>query len=171
MASSFNHVTYQQLPSSPSSSSQPGMSSITKKDPELEEILDDQLTSTSLEQEPVKATFFVYVLVFCVCVGGFLFGYDTGGMSLLMSLLHRKKKKTLLTLDYSLTTHLVISGALQPIQDEFGLDTVKKELVVGATTFGAIFGGFFAGMVSYSVTPGLQSDSSNQCIFLSTLGI
>lgn len=26
-----------------------------------------------------KATPFVYMLVMCVCVGGFLFGYDTGG--------------------------------------------------------------------------------------------
>ncbi|KAI8339918.1 general substrate transporter [Chlamydoabsidia padenii] len=93
------------------------MSSTKKKDPELdEEILDDPLPS--FDQEPAKATFFVYILVFCVCVGGFLFGYDTG----------------------------VISGALQPIQDEFHLSTVDKELIVGATTFGAIFGGFFAGM-------------------------
>lgn len=91
MASSFNHVTYQPLPSSPSSSSQADMSSIKKKDPELEEILDDQLPSASFEHEPAKATFFVYVLVFCVCVGGFLFGYDTGGMSLLMDFLLRRK--------------------------------------------------------------------------------
>lgn len=26
-----------------------------------------------------KPTVFVYYLVFCVCIGGFLFGYDTGG--------------------------------------------------------------------------------------------
>ncbi|OAD76287.1 hypothetical protein PHYBLDRAFT_97609, partial [Phycomyces blakesleeanus NRRL 1555(-)] len=68
----------------------------------------------------VKASFFTYMLVMCVCVGGFLFGYDTG----------------------------VISGALQPLQEKFGLSTVQKELVVGATTLGAIFGGFFAGLLS-----------------------
>ncbi|KAI9259355.1 general substrate transporter [Sporodiniella umbellata] len=72
-----------------------------------------------LEREG-KATFFVYVLVVCVCIGGFLFGYDTG----------------------------VISGALVLIQDEFNLTSVQKELVVGATTFGAVFGGFFAGLLT-----------------------
>lgn len=30
-------------------------------------------------EKEAKATFFVYMLVVCVCVGGFLFGYDTGG--------------------------------------------------------------------------------------------
>ena len=43
---------------------------------------------------------------------------------------------------------IVISGALSPITQEFGLSTVQQELVVGAGTFGAIFGGFFAGLVS-----------------------
>lgn len=44
---------------------------------------------------------------------------------------------------------LVISGALSPITQEFNLTTVQQELVVGAGTFGSIFGGFFAGLVSY----------------------
>ncbi|KAL0090295.1 general substrate transporter [Phycomyces blakesleeanus] len=76
--------------------------------------------SSSADVPHVKASFFTYMLVMCVCVGGFLFGYDTG----------------------------VISGALQPLQEKFGLSTVQKELVVGATTLGAIFGGFFAGLLS-----------------------
>lgn len=45
--------------------------------------------------------------------------------------------------------YIVISGALSPITQEFGLTTVQQELVVGAGTFGAIFGGFFAGLVKY----------------------
>lgn len=44
---------------------------------------------------------------------------------------------------------IVISGALVFIKDEFGLSKAQRELVVGATTFGAIFGGFFAGLVSF----------------------
>ncbi|KAI8048432.1 general substrate transporter [Thamnidium elegans] len=76
----------------------------------------------SSEEVPVsieKGTFFVYYLVFCVCIGGFLFGFDTG----------------------------VISGALQPMQKDFFMSTRQKELVVSATTFGAIFSGFFAGLL------------------------
>ncbi|KAI8056359.1 general substrate transporter [Thamnidium elegans] len=67
-----------------------------------------------------KASPFVYLLVICVCVGGFLFGYDTG----------------------------VISGAMTLLHDEFEMTNTMKELVVGGTTFGAIFGGFGAGVVS-----------------------
>ncbi|KAI7854843.1 general substrate transporter [Circinella umbellata] len=66
------------------------------------------------------ASLYTYILVTCICVGGFLFGYDTG----------------------------VISGALQPLQDDFHMTTIDKELVVGGTTFGAIFGGFFTGLLS-----------------------
>ncbi|KAJ2960039.1 hypothetical protein NQZ79_g4569 [Umbelopsis isabellina] len=40
----------------------------------------------------------------------------------------------------------VISGALQPIKDEFDLNDTTSEIVVGATTLGAIFGGLFAGI-------------------------
>ncbi|KAI8076704.1 general substrate transporter [Gilbertella persicaria] len=66
-----------------------------------------------------KASPFVYTLVVCVCIGGFLFGYDTG----------------------------VISGALTLLQQDFNMSSVQKELVVGGTTFGAIFGGFFSGII------------------------
>ncbi|KAI7867955.1 general substrate transporter [Spinellus fusiger] len=82
---------------------------------ELRESIQSQ--ETTLEHTHI--TRFTYILVICVCVGGFLFGYDTG----------------------------VISGALQPLQDTFQLNTVQKELVVGGTTLGAIFGGFFCGMI------------------------
>ena len=47
---------------------------------------------------------------------------------------------------------IVISGALVFIKDEFDLSNTQRELVVGATTFGAIFGGFFAGLVSFFFT-------------------
>ncbi|RKP07164.1 hypothetical protein THASP1DRAFT_17465 [Thamnocephalis sphaerospora] len=53
-------------------------------------------------------------------IGGFLFGYDTG----------------------------IISGAMLFIQEEFALDTLQVEFVVGATTLGAIFGGLGAGFLS-----------------------
>ncbi|CAO3610498.1 unnamed protein product [Cunninghamella echinulata] len=61
-----------------------------------------------------------YSIAAFATVGGLLFGYDTG----------------------------VISGVLKPIQDEFNLSTEEKELVVGALTFGAIFGAIFAGICS-----------------------
>ncbi|RCH93849.1 myo-inositol transporter, partial [Rhizopus azygosporus] len=82
------------------------------------EVFDPHEEHLDNSEKETKATFFVYMLVVCVCVGGFLFGYDTG----------------------------VISGALVFIKDEFDLSNTQRELVVGATTFGAIFGGFFAGL-------------------------
>lgn len=48
----------------------------------------------------------------------------------------------------NLPIFVVISGALTLLHDEFDMTSVEKELVVGATTFGAIFGGFGAGIVS-----------------------
>ncbi|KAI8877626.1 general substrate transporter [Backusella circina FSU 941] len=91
----------------------------TEKPSNSSEIFDAHEEVSDESEFTGKPTLFVYVLVFCVCVGGFLFGYDTG----------------------------VISGALTLLQQDFHMTNVQKELVVGATTFGAIFGGFFSGLI------------------------
>ncbi|KAI8142196.1 hypothetical protein BJV82DRAFT_669859 [Fennellomyces sp. T-0311] len=71
-------------------------------------------------EESQGLTRYVYILVLSACIGGFLFGYDTG----------------------------VISGALQPLSQDFTLDTGQKEIVVGGTTVGAIGGGLLAGLAA-----------------------
>ncbi|KAJ2339363.1 hypothetical protein GGH92_006754, partial [Coemansia sp. RSA 2673] len=60
---------------------------------------------------------FVYFVVFCITIGGLLFGYDTG----------------------------VISGALVVIKDDWHLTNTQQEFIVGGTTLGAIVGGLFSG--------------------------
>jgi SP family myo-inositol transporter-like MFS transporter 13 len=61
---------------------------------------------------------FVYVLTALSCIGGFLFGYDTG----------------------------VISGALVLIEEDFVMSDFQKELVVGITVGGAMLSAFAAGI-------------------------
>jgi SP family myo-inositol transporter-like MFS transporter 13 len=68
------------------------------------------------------ANFFLYYFTILSCIGGFLFGYDTG----------------------------VISGALILISDEFDLTNTQKELVVSMTVAGALVGAIFAGSFSDS---------------------
>ncbi|KAI9471964.1 MAG: general substrate transporter [Benjaminiella poitrasii] len=85
-----------------------------------EEIFEPHEENSDTSELTGRASPFVYTLVVCVCIGGFLAGYDTG----------------------------VISGALTLLHDEFNMSNVKKELIVGGTTFGAIFGGFFSGLLS-----------------------
>ncbi|KAJ1898079.1 hypothetical protein LPJ66_002977 [Kickxella alabastrina] len=60
---------------------------------------------------------FVFFVVFCITIGGLLFGYDTG----------------------------VISGALVVLKDEWNLSSTQQEFIVGGTTLGAIVGGLFSG--------------------------
>lgn len=56
----------------------------------------------------------------------------------------------------------VISGALTLLQQDFNMSNTEKELVVGGTTFGAIFGGFFSGLVSLYYVFGKQDLTLNQ---------
>ena len=59
----------------------------------------------------------LYLLTLLGCIGGLLFGYDTG----------------------------IISGALPLISDDFELDTVDKEFLVSLTVIGAFVGSVCAG--------------------------
>ena len=63
---------------------------------------------------------FSFLLAASACIGGFLFGYDTG----------------------------VISGALLLIDDDFNLDDTEKELVVSITIAGAFLAASLAGWLS-----------------------
>ncbi|KAG0289042.1 myo-inositol transporter [Dissophora globulifera] len=72
------------------------------------------------ETEDSSPSRFLYLLIVCLAIGGFLFGYDTG----------------------------VIAGALLPIKEEFGLTSQQQEFIVGGTTLGAILGGLLAGALS-----------------------
>ncbi|KAH7036488.1 hypothetical protein BKA57DRAFT_486646 [Linnemannia elongata] len=74
----------------------------------------------AMSEEDSSPSKFLYLLITCLAIGGFLFGYDTG----------------------------VIAGALLPIKEEFGLSSQQQEFVVGGTTLGAIIGGLLAGALS-----------------------
>ncbi|KAI8056162.1 major facilitator superfamily domain-containing protein [Syncephalis plumigaleata] len=72
------------------------------------------------ETDQLPVSWYVLFISTLAAIGGFLFGYDTG----------------------------VISGAMLFIEEEFHLSVLQVELIVGATTLGAIFGGFSAGFLS-----------------------
>ncbi|KAI1320553.1 myo-inositol transporter [Mortierella claussenii] len=87
------------------------------KDPVHRLVSEDEVTAEGEDSSPSR---FLYLLITCLAIGGFLFGYDTG----------------------------VIAGALLPIKEEFGLSSQEQEFVVGGTTLGAIIGGLLAGALS-----------------------
>ncbi|KAI9270618.1 hypothetical protein BDA99DRAFT_433894 [Phascolomyces articulosus] len=95
-------------------------STTTTPDNSIANLINNNTNETSLLLEPSiqHLTGYVYLLVLSACIGGFLFGYDTG----------------------------VISGALQPLSNDFTMNTAEKEIVVGSTTVGAIGGGLLAGV-------------------------
>jgi SP family myo-inositol transporter-like MFS transporter 13 len=105
-----------------------------------EELFDPHEEVSDESEMTGRASPFVYMLVICVCIGGFLFGYDTGGEYINIHLFVKKR--------VFISVCVVISGALGLLHDEFHMSKIQKELVVGGTTFGAIFGGFFSGLVS-----------------------
>ncbi|KAJ2347648.1 hypothetical protein GGF43_004710, partial [Coemansia sp. RSA 2618] len=82
--------------------------------PQAEPSVDSEETHIEMPARPPRFVFFV---VFCITIGGLLFGYDTG----------------------------VISGALVVIKDEWDLNSTQQEFIVGGTTLGAIVGGLFSG--------------------------
>lgn len=67
-----------------------------------------------------KTSIYLYVLTALSCIGGFLFGYDTG----------------------------VISGALVLIADDFNLSDVQQEFIVGITVGGAFLSSSLVGFFS-----------------------
>jgi hypothetical protein len=70
------------------------------------EVLDPHEEIADESEFTGKASPFVYVLVICVCVGGFLFGYDTGGKQHDKIFFQRKKKKRKIEKKYFCHTHL-----------------------------------------------------------------
>jgi len=69
---------------------------------------------------PVGSLYYMYLLTMLSCIGGFLFGYDTG----------------------------IISGAIIFIQRDFQLDSQSQELIVGITVGGALLSSSIAGLLS-----------------------